>query len=260
MKIALYQNNPEFGQIKKNVSDVVNLASRQEFDILVLPELFATGYQFKNRSEAVGLADEAGRGYTFESLQRLSTEKNGLIVYGFPERRGVGLFNSAMAVLPDGSHYIYQKTHLFDTEKEIFDPGETGFFVFAFKNARVGMMICFDWRFPESARKLALLGAQIICHPANLVLPHCPQAMIVRALENNVFIITSDRVGEEARTRDKLKFIGQSRIIAPDGKVLGELGKSRTGWLSVDITPESADDKTVTARNDLFKDRRPEYY
>ena len=121
-------------------------------------------------------------------------------------------------------------------------------------------MICFDWRFPESARKLALLGAQIICHPSNLVLPHCPNSMVVRALENNVFTITADRVGVENRTGEKLEFIGKSRIISPDGTVLGELGTEEPGFLAVEIDPALADDKNVTPRNDLFDDRRPEFY
>ena len=121
-------------------------------------------------------------------------------------------------------------------------------------------MICFDWRFPEAARKLALGGAQIICHPSNLVLPHCPYSMVVRALENNVFTITSDRVGSENRTDQELKFIGKSRIITPDGEILGELGTDDPGFLSVDIDPQLADNKQITPNNELLSDRRPEFY
>jgi len=260
MKIILYQNNPEFGKIEKNVDVACEVVQNDEFDVFVLPELFATGYQFKDREEAVSLADETARGYTFRQLRELSLEKDCLIVYGFPQISGGKLFNSALAILPDGQYFQYQKTHLFDTEKEIFDPGETGFFVFPFNNTRFGMMICFDWRFPESARKLALLGAQVILHPANLVLPHCPQAMITRALENNVFTVTCNRVGIEKRAGESLRFIGQSRIIAPDGKVMGQLSKGKTACLSAEIRPERADNKHVTSQNDLFEDRRPEFY
>lgn len=260
MKVALYQNSPKFGEIVENVENVVNAVSDKEFDILVLPELFASGYQFLNKKEALSLADEAGKGYTYERLRLLAKEKNGLIVYGFPEKRGEKLFNSALAVLPDGTFHLYQKTHLFDTEKNIFSPGETGFSVFPFRGAKIGLMICFDWRFPESARKLTLLGAQIICHPSNLVLPHCPDAMIIRALENLIFTITADRVGQENRGGNLLKFIGRSRIIAPDGQILGELGEMDEDFLSVDINPKDADNKSVTRNNNILSDRRPEFY
>lgn len=121
-------------------------------------------------------------------------------------------------------------------------------------------MICFDWRFPEAARKLTLLGAQIICHPSNLVLPHCPDAMVTRALENGVYTITADRIGTENRTGTALTFIGNSRIIGPDGRILAELGRDETAFVARDIDPARADQKAVTPRNDLLGDRRPEFY
>jgi len=260
MKIALFQNSPVFGEIEQNLKDVSEAVKNEDFDILVLPELFATGYQFKNRDEALSLADESGSGLTFNRIQQLAIQKNALIIYGFPERKGEKLFNSAMAVNPNGNSFLYQKTHLFDTEKNIFNPGETGFSVFEYKEAKIGMMICFDWRYPESARKLALLGAQIICHPSNLVLSTCPDAMITRALENMVFTVTSDRVGMENRFGQPLKFTGKSRIISPRGKILAELGNVETGFIVAEINPKDADNKAVTPNNDLFDDRRTDLY
>ncbi len=260
LRIALYQNNPVFGEIKTNVDKVISAVERKEFDILVLPELFATGYQFANRDEVLGLADIVGTGYTFEAVSKLATQKDSLVIYGFPEKGNNAVFNSAIAVFPDGKYSLYQKTHLFDSEKEIFKAGETGFSVISFKDTWIGTMICFDWRFPEAARKLALLGAQIICHPSNLVMPHCPYAMIIRALENRVFTVTADRVGQENRTGQTLRFIGRSRIISPDGQVLAQLDDEEEGFLTAEIDPKLAADKSVTPRNDLFKDRRPEFY
>jgi predicted amidohydrolase len=260
MIVALYQNNPTFGKTEQNVSAILENLRNTKFDILVLPELCATGYQFKDREEAVSLADRAGHGLTFEAMKTLAGSQDALIVYGFPEIAGERIFNSALAVMPDGKNVLYRKTHLFDTEKDIFDPGDTGFFVFPFRDAVIGIMICFDWRFPESARKLALMGAQIICHPSNLVLPHCPYAMVTRALENNVFTITSNRTGKESRAGRTLRFIGKSRIIAPDGKVLGRLGNRETGFLAAHVDPKLADNKRITENNDLFEDRRPEFY
>ena len=134
-----------------------------------------------------------------------------------------------------------------DDDGYIWYPGLTGFRIFEYRQVRFGLMICFDWRFPEAARRLALSGAQIICHPANLVLPHCPDAMVTRALENNVFTVTADRIGSENRTGIPLKFIGRSRIIAPDGIILGELGETETGFISADIDTELADRKRLSS-------------
>nr|MBN2276132.1 hypothetical protein [candidate division Zixibacteria bacterium] len=260
MRVALYQNNPIFGETEKNVISVLAAVENEAFDLLVIPELFATGYQFKNRQELKSLADQVGDGYTFNRLKDLARYKQALIVYGFPERDNDYLYNSALAIAPDGHYHLYRKTHLFDTEKNVFDPGDTGFKVFQYRKYRIGMMICFDWRFPESARRLALDGAQIICHPSNLVLPHCPDAMITRALENNVFTITCDRVGSESHSGTKLTFIGKSRIIGPDGRILGELGDTETAFLAAGIDPQLADNKSITPHNEIFADRRPEYY
>lgn len=260
MKIALYQNSPTFGEVEQNIDDVCKALENKDFDILVLPELFATGYQFENRAEAFSFADEAGSGLTFERIQTLAAKKEAIIIYGFPEKKGEKLYNSAIAVEPSGKSYLYQKTHLFDNEKNIFNPGQTGFFVFEYKKAKIGMMICFDWRYPESARRLALLGAQIIAHPANLVLTTCPDAMITRALENLVFTVTADRVGVENRFGQSLKFSGQSRIISIWGQILAELGEEETGFISADINPDDASNKQLTINNHLFDDRRPEFY
>ncbi|MFO0767873.1 MAG: nitrilase-related carbon-nitrogen hydrolase [Nitrospiraceae bacterium] len=89
----------------------------------------------------------------------------------------------------------YRKTHLFFEETLFFDPGDSGFQVWDVGGAKVGVMICFDWFYPESARTLALMGADIIAHPSNLVLPHCPDSMVTRCLENRVFSITANRIG-----------------------------------------------------------------
>lgn len=261
MKVALYQFAPSFGEVEKNIARVLGAVADKDFDLLVLPEFFATGYQFKDAEEAAALADRAGEGLTFEKVGLLAAQKKAMIVYGFPEAgEDNKLYNSAMAVLPDGSRHVYRKTHLFDTEKAFFEPGDSGFFIVKFKDVRIGLMICFDWRFPEAARKLTLLGAQIICHPSNLVLPHCPDAMITRALENGVFTVTADRIGTENRTGTALTFIGLSRIIGPDGKILAELGQDQTAFVACDIDPARASQKNVTPRNDLLGDRRPEYY
>ena len=127
--------------------------------------------------------------------------------------------------------------------------------------ARIGMMVCFDHLFPESARSLALQGANIICHPANLVLPDLAQrTMTIRALENGVFTATANRVGTEARTSETLTYTGQSQIIGPDGEVIARLSQTDVGVFVADIDIERARSKRITDWNDKLGDRRPDQY
>jgi predicted amidohydrolase len=127
--------------------------------------------------------------------------------------------------------------------------------------ARVGILICFDYMFPEAARSLALQGAEVVLHPSNLITRYGQQTMVTRSVENCVFVLTSNRVGTEARgDKDPLTFGGQSQIVAPRGQVLGELGREEEGLLLAEIDPALARDKLVTPRNDVLEDRRPEIY
>ena len=113
--------------------------------------------------------------------------------------------------------------------------------------------------FPEAARTLALMGAQVIAHPSNLVLPWCPEAMITRSLENRVFTATANRIGREMRTDSPLEFIGLSQVVSPGGSILSRLGNNETGAATASINIVETD-KKITAANDLFADRRPEFY
>jgi predicted amidohydrolase len=122
------------------------------------------------------------------------------------------------------------------------------------------MMICFDWIFPEVSRKLAIGGTQIIAHPANLVTPYCQPAMITRSIENRVFIITSNRYGKEISGSSSLIFTGRSQIISPMGTIIVRANQFRDKVVIVEIDPSLALDKNFSDKNDLFKDRRPQFY
>jgi predicted amidohydrolase len=155
---------------------------------------------------------------------------------------------------------LYRKTHLFLDEQDLFLPGNTGFQVFEHAGARIGLMVCFDWYFPESARTLALRGSQIIAHPSNLVLPHCQTAMVTRCLENRVYAITTNRYGTEELGDKELTFTGASQLMTPRGERLLQAPVEGDCVLVAEIDPALADDKQVTPRNDLFANRRPEMY
>jgi predicted amidohydrolase len=122
-------------------------------------------------------------------------------------------------------------------------------------------MICFDWFFPESMRTLALMGADVIAHPSNLVLPFCPDAMPVRCLENKVFAVTANRTGTEKRKKGRpLTFIGKSGIVSPRGEILARAPDDGDAVLVIDIDPALSRDKALNPYNDMIKDRRPELY
>ena len=261
MKVGFVQNNPPFGEVEKNLEHVVRGLAGKTADLFVLPELFTTGYQFTSREEALTLAENIPDGKTTEALLALAKKINSVIVAGIAEREGDAVYNSAVMVGPGGYIGRYRKAHLFDTEKEVFQPGNTPLTVFDLGFARVGMMICFDWRFPETARTLALQGADIIAHPANLVLTHCPQAMITRCLENGIFIATADRVGCEERIPGyPLKFMGQSQVVDPLGEVLYRASLDQEEVHVVEIDIELARNKCLNPNNHIFEDRREDLY
>jgi predicted amidohydrolase len=261
MKVAIVQNRPEFGNVQENLNRIEEMLAGKVADLYVLPELFATGYRFKNRDEAHRYAELVPGGMTTHFLISLAKKYNAHFIAGLVEIEDDRIYNSSVILGPKGFIGRYRKIHLFDTEKACFHGGTEAPPVFDLNGAKVGVMICFDWRFPETARSLALKGAEIIAHPSNLVLPHCPQAMITRCLENRVFAITVDRVGEEERIPgEKLTFIGQSQVVDPDGKIVVRASETEEEVHIVDIDLENARDKYLNTKNEIFKDRRPDLY
>jgi predicted amidohydrolase len=260
MKVGYYQFSPEFGKPSQNLERIRTVLSGVEADIVVLPELAFTGYYFEDREELRSIAEDVSESSTIESLSNLCRDSNFHLVTGFAEREKDKLYNSALLIGPYGLIYTYRKLHLFNTEKEYFDPGNTPLDTVEIRGARVGLMICFDWVFPEVARTLALRGADLICHPSNLVLTYCQNAMLTRCLENSVFAVTANRNGTEIRPRGRLAFTGQSQIIGPKGDVIARSTAESEDLILREIEIDSARDKSITDNNDLLCDRRPEYY
>ena len=261
MKAAFYQFTPSFGRKEENIAKVISAVKGADLELLVLPEFFATGYQFTSADEVADLSEPIPDGNTTKALSDLSKEKGIYIVAGLPEKEGDKFYNSAVFTGPEGFIGSYRKTHLFFEEKLYFTPGDTGFRVWDTPIGKIGIMICFDWFFPESARSLALLGAEVIAHPSNLVLPFCPDAMPVRCLENGVYAITANRTGTEEREDGKvLTFIGKSEIVSPKAEILVRVGEKEDALMIVDIDPSLASDKKLNPFNDILKDRREGKY
>jgi len=229
-------------------------------DCYVLPELFNTGYNFTTQNEVRSLGEPADGGATARTLSDFAQAQGCYLAYGFAESDRGKLYNSAALVGPSGLVGFYRKVHLYDREHLLFEKGGGGFPVFDLPFGKVGIMVCFDWIYPESARTLALKGAQLILHPANLVLPFCPDAMVTRCLENRVFAATADRVGVENRCGFELKFIGKSEIVSPNGTILKRLSEDREEVAVVDIDLSEALNKRVNQYNDLLAGRCPDQY
>lgn len=261
MKVGFFQFDPQFGEVKANVDHAIEKLQGVKADLIVLPELFNTGYQFISKMEVEHLSEEVPHGFTTQALIDFCQKKDSYIAAGLAEKAGDSCFNSAILVGPEGLIGLYRKTHLFAEEKVFFTTGDTGFKVFDIGKAKIGLMICFDWFFPESVRSLALNGAELICHCANLVLPYCPDAMVTRCLENHVFAITANRVGYEERGgKKRLTYIGESEVVAPAGKVLFRADKKREQIAVLDIDPLLSRNKQVNEFNNIFSDRRPKLY
>jgi predicted amidohydrolase len=260
-KVGFVQFCPLRHDVAANIAALQRLLAGIRADLVVLPELANSGYLYAAPSDLMPYAEQAdGSGPFLTALRGLAGSIDGVIVTGLAERGPTGLYNSAAAVTADGVLQVYRKTHLFADEKLLFLPGDTGFRTFAHREARIGMMVCFDWFFPESARTLALRGAQIIAHPANLVLPYCQTAMVTRCLENRVFAITANRYGAEYLADHTLMFTGASQLLDSRGRRLLEASGEGDCVAVCEIDPTLADDKRVGQRNNLFGDRRTEMY
>ena len=260
MIAAVVQRKPKFSDSVGNTQSVIARMRRQPADLYVLPELFHSGYLFSSRRQVESLAEPVPTGPTSLALATAARELGAIIVAGIAERDGESCYNSAALFAPQGWVGTYRKIHLFDREKEWFSPGDRPFQIWTVGTLRLGLMICFDWIFPEAMRSLALQGAQIVCHPANLVLPYCQQAMITRCLENRVYALTANRIGRESDGAFTLDFTGKSQITGPDGDILLRAPSASTGVYTVAIDPQKADNKQMTTLNQLFDDRRPELY
>lgn len=260
MKIGFVQFRPIFGDAESNIKTIEKLVAPVEADLLVLPELATTGYTFISREELYRLAETFDTSENLSRLQTLASHRSCALVVGFAEKSGENIFNSAALLKPDGSRELYRKIHLFGSEKKFFQPGESPFEVYEYKGVKIGIIICFDWIFPESVRILALKGAQIICQPANLVLQWCQKAMAIRSIENRVFTITANRYGSEDRGEYSFLFTGKSQITSPSGDVLVYAPKESDDVKTVEIEPSEALNKRITTDNDLFYDRRHDFY
>ena len=228
-----------------------------ESDLYVLPELSNSGYNLKTKDFALSVAEKVGESKFIDFLLEECQRRNCYICSGFNELDNGKLYNSSVLVGPKGYIGKYRKIHLFLNEKDIFEPGDIGLPVFETPIGKIGMLVCFDWIFPEVWRILALKKADIICHTSNLVLPgFAQQAVPIHALTNHVYVITANRIG----TEDELTFTGMSTIASPKGEVIYQASAEKAEEKVFEFDLKLARNKQMTPRNDIFEDRRVELY
>jgi predicted amidohydrolase len=258
LKIGFIQFAPVLGDAQTTIRKIDGLIDQSKTtDILVLPELCNSGYNFTSFDEAWETSEEIENSIFINYLLSKCKQFNLYIVSGFNERDNNNLYNSAILIGPDGYIGKYRKLHLFMNEKDYFKPGNIGLPVFDIGLCKIGMLVCFDWIFPEVWRIIALKGAEIICHPSNLVLPGLAQkAVPIHALTNRIYTITANRIGTEG----DLSFTGLSTIANPNGDILFQASRTKEETVMKDIDIRLARDKIITKKNDLFSDRRPEEY
>jgi predicted amidohydrolase len=260
-RVGFVQFSPVRCQVEHNISKLHTLLAGIQADLLILPELSNAGYLHAS-AEALRPFSEPGDGSGpfLSGVRELAQAVGGLIVAGFAEQAAEGLYNSAAAVDSSGVRQVYRKAHLFVDEQDLFLPGNSGFHPLEYRGVHIGMLICFDWAFPEAARTLMLRGAHILAHPSDLVLPYAQKAMQTRSLENGVFSVTANRWGSEKLGDRTLSFSGLSQVVDVKGSVLVDAPADADRVQVCEIDPQMAENKQITPRNHLVKDRRPDLY
>jgi len=260
MKVAAIQFEPLLNQKEKNqdkISLLLNKSLEHEPQLIILPELAFSGYNFTSLDDVKNTSDVIPDSKSCQLLEDFTKKNNVHVVSGINEIDGDNFYNSAVVFGPSGYILTYRKIHLYASEKKFFKPGNLKPDLFSINGAKVGIMICFDWFFPEFPRTLALLGADIICHPMNAVIPD--GAMVgdtCHSKWNRVFIVLANRIGVEG----DLTYLGLSQISDPTGKVIVRASKDKEEIISAELDIKLAKNKNLNDLNNVHGDRRPEFY
>jgi predicted amidohydrolase len=265
MRVAVAQLEPRLGEKERNLEACIarmGEAAAQGAQLLVLPECAIPGYVFESAEEALEFAEEVP-GPSTEALERECRRLGLYVVCGLLERDGDALRNAAAFVGPDGLVGTYWKSHMPFLGVDRFTVPGDELPVYETPLGRIGVEICYDLRFPEVTRTLALKGADIVAHPTNFPVAARIQTELItvaRAAENRIYLLTANRVGRE-RTAE---FCGWSQIVDPYGVRVAEADETEETLLVADVDLERARDKDYVIPGEyelyLFGHRRPELY
>jgi predicted amidohydrolase len=265
--IACVQMDVEIGNVeanRRNIVQRIRTAAEGAAQLVIFPECALTGYCFDSLEDAVPFAERID-GPSSEAIAEACRETGAYSVAGFIERDGYNFYNSAMLVGPDGVIGSYRKVHLpFLGVDRFLTSGDAPFRVFDLPFGRVGLNICYDASFPEAARALKLLGAELIILPTNWPTGAWRTAEFIinsRACENHVNFAAVNRVGIERGWQ----FIGRSKVVDFNGDTLGEASRENEETLILEVDLQEANkNKIVNVAGsyeiDRLADRRPEFY
>ena len=262
MKLACVQFSPKFFNLEDNLEYIVRNYTKIESEIIIFPELSSCGYFYTQKEQIKDYLIDKNSDIFIE-LYAITNKLNKCLIFGFGKRDSGKIYNSSAMLIPNIEQpIIYRKTHLFYKERFIFDEGDTGFNVAKWdeKDINIGMMICYDWRFPEAARTLALKGADLIACPSNLVTNVWQDAMKIRALENAVFLAVANRTGSETSDGETLTFRGNSMFCSSKGEIVGMLDQTEENILTIEFNHLEARNKKFNEFNDPIADRREGHY
>jgi predicted amidohydrolase len=267
LRVAACQIDPTLGEVESNlerISRAVEDAAAAGAVLAVLPEAAVTGYAFTSLDEGRAVARRAGV-VAGEAIAGLAATHGMTVICGTLEAQGEEVFNAALMATPDGRRYTYRKMHLpFLGIDRFATPGPDAPSVVEVGGLRIGVLICYDLRFPEAARMCALDGADLIALPTNWpvgVAFHPGIFAPARAAENHCYLLACDRVGTERG----VTFIGRSSLFDFDGHQLAVASDDREELLIGEIDPEAARQTHVRRRPgehewDTVADRRPGLY
>ncbi|GLW45929.1 hydrolase [Streptomyces sp. NBRC 14336] len=258
MRTALLQSSGRPGSVAENLKvldDAAGRAAAAGAGLVIAPEMFLTGYAI---GDDIARLAEAADGDSADTVAEIATRHGLAVAYGYPERDGGTVYNSAQLISADGTRLAnYRKTHLFGCfERDHFTPGEQQVVQAELNGLRVGILICYDVEFPENVRAHALAGTDLLVVPTAQMHPFqfVAESMIpVRAFENQMYVAYVNRVGREG----EFEFVGLSTLAGPDGVARTRAGREE------DLVFADTDPAFLAASreaNPYLKDRRPGLY
>jgi N-carbamoylputrescine amidase len=253
---------------------LVRHAASEGAQIVLLQELFETPYFCQDqKQEFFALASPVEDHPVLRRMSALAAELQVVLPVSFFERANNAYYNSLAMIDADGRNLgIYRKSHIPDgpgyQEKYYFNPGDTGFQVFKTRYATIGAAICWDQWFPESARCMALQGAEVLFYPTAIgsepqdvgldSRDHWQRVMQGHAGANLMPLVASNRIGVERGENSSITFYGSSFIAGPQGEKVVEAGRDKEAVLTASFDLDRL--RAARASWGLFRDRRPELY
>ncbi|MFH9549836.1 carbon-nitrogen hydrolase family protein [Streptomyces sp. NPDC017435] len=258
MRTALLQSSGRPGSVAENLKvldEAADRAAAAGAGLLAVPEMFLTGYAI---GDDIARLAEPADGDSADAVARIAGRHGLAIAYGYPERDGGTVYNSAQLISADGARLAnYRKTHLFGCfERDHFRPGEQQVVQAELNGLTVGLMICYDVEFPENVRAHALAGTDLLLVPTAQMHPFqfvAESVIPVRAFENQLYVAYVNRVGQEG----EFEFVGLSTLAGPDGVARTRAGRGEE-LVFADADPVALAVSRET--NPYLKDRRPGLY